>query len=85
MCPGPDGRTFMNVVCPEDVSEMPNVDIYLSLGKYQIMFLYFTFLKVCPGPAGRTFMNVVCPIDVSEMPDVDIYLSLGRYEILFCS
>ena len=38
MCPGPGGRTYMNVVRPLDVSEMPDVDIYLSLGKYQIMF-----------------------------------------------
>ena len=29
----------MNVVCPVDVSEMHDVDIYLSLGKYQILFL----------------------------------------------
>ena len=42
MCPGPDGRTFMNVVCPEDVSEMPNVDIYLSLGSIKFCsVLYF--------------------------------------------
>ena len=23
MCPGPDGRNYMNVVCPIDVSKMP--------------------------------------------------------------
>ena len=28
----------MNVVCPVDISEMPYVNIFLSLGKYQIMF-----------------------------------------------
>ena len=39
MCPGPDGRTYMKVVCPVDVSEIHGVDIYLSLGKYQILFL----------------------------------------------
>ena len=38
MCPGPDGRNYMNVVCPVDVSKITDVDIYLSLGKYHILF-----------------------------------------------
>ena len=34
----PDGIPYMNVVCPVDVSDIPDVDIDLSLGKYQILF-----------------------------------------------
>ena len=36
----------MKVVCPVDVSEMLDVDIYLSLDMFQIFVLFYTFISI---------------------------------------
>ena len=37
----------MNVVCLVDVSKMPDVDIYLSLGKFQIVLFFNFYIHAC--------------------------------------